>query len=88
MPDNDSIAALVAIVESWQVRKTAGRAFTGSDLRSFVETQNYYGKRLITLTGMQDPALWESLAELATHCATQVTRGAKVFVDGKDIPTT
>jgi hypothetical protein len=49
---------------------------------------NYYGKRLIAMTEKQDPEFWESLAELATHCATQVTRGAKVFVDGKDVPTT
>lgn len=87
MPNSD-IAALVAIVETWQTRKTGGRTFTGSDLRSFVETMNYYGKRLIAMTEKQDPEFWESLAELATHCATQVTRGAKVFVDGKDVPTT
>lgn len=81
----DDIAALVAVVETWTTKKTAGREFKASDLRSFVETMNYFTRRVITLTGIQDPKVWESFAEICTQASTLCTNNAKVFADGKDV---
>lgn len=84
MADND-IAALVAIVETWDARKREGRAFSGSDLRRFVEIQNALGQRMVAITGITNPDLWASMAELAQHCSTLTTPRAKVFADGQDM---
>lgn len=85
MPTPDDVNALVAIVETWSTKKTAGRAFQSSDLQSFVETMNYHTKQLVAITGIQDPKVWESFAELCTQAATLTTKGAKLFGDGKDM---
>lgn len=79
------MSELVTICETWQVRRrTEAAAFTASGLRAFCELMNYETRRLISLTGREDPDFWSAVAELATNAQTLTTRSAKLIANHID----
>lgn len=81
----ESTAARVsAIAETWAARRTeTARTLTANGLRGFVELMNAQTRLLIRELNIQDPTLWEGLAELCNNAAT-LTSGAKIHAEHID----
>lgn len=79
MPDKTPLDELVAAVETWQVKRVEEAAeFSSSGLQRFCEVMNYHTRRLISVTGKNDPEFWSALSELCVNAQTLTTKGAKL----------
>lgn len=79
MPDKTPLDELVTAVETWQVKRVEEAAeFSRSGLQRFCEVMNYHTRRLISVTGKNDPEFWSAMAELSVNAQTLTTPGAKL----------
>lgn len=83
----------IAAVRIWQTqrvevfsRQPYGDGSNAKSLREFTEIQNGVTRRLVSLTGIQEPDFWTALQELAGN-TDRVIRGGKTFVNGQDVTT-
>lgn len=78
------------LIETWQTQKLAvfkrqpfNEGANAASLREFTEIMNRLSRRLISITGKQDPDFWQSIVELAMN-TNRILEGGKVFVDKQD----